>query len=59
MEKEVKLSLTFEEVNLVLKALGTLPFNQVYEVIGKIHDQANQQLSGNPKTLDINIDKKK
>jgi len=57
MEKEVKISLTFEEVNIVLKALGNLPFNQVYEIIGKIHEQANQQIVGEKKTF--GIDKKK
>lgn len=36
--------MSFEEVNLVLKALGQLPFNQVYELIGTIHQQANEQV---------------
>lgn len=45
--KNINLNLTFDEVNLVLKALGSLPFNQVYELIGKIHDQANAQVYNN------------
>lgn len=41
---EIQLTLTFEEVNLVLKALGNLPFKDVFDIIGKIHDQANEQM---------------
>lgn len=41
----IQLSLNIEEVNLVLKALGNLPFNEVFELIGNIHDQANSQTS--------------
>jgi len=43
LSQKIHLELTFEEVNLVLKSLGNLPFNQVFDVIGKIHDQANAQ----------------
>lgn len=39
----LQLDLTLEEVNIILKALGNLPFNEVYDIIGKIHDQANAQ----------------
>lgn len=42
-DKTIELQLNFEEINLILKALGKLPFNEVYDVIGKIHDQANTQ----------------
>lgn len=41
--KTIKLELNFEEVNIILKALGNLPFNEVYDLIGKIHEQANTQ----------------
>lgn len=41
--KNIHLDLSFEEVNIVLKALGHLPFNEVFELIGKIHEQANAQ----------------
>lgn len=41
---KINLEMSFEEVNLVLKALGQLPFNQVYELIGTIHQQANEQV---------------
>ncbi|MCH2021812.1 MAG: hypothetical protein MK207_04970 [Saprospiraceae bacterium] len=41
--KNIKLNLNFDEVNVILKALGQQPFNEVYDLIGKIHDQANEQ----------------
>ena len=41
--QNIQLDLTFEEINAILKALGGLPFNEVYDLIGKIHDQANAQ----------------
>lgn len=43
MEK-ITLTLTLDEANLLLKALGELPFREVFELIGKIQQQANQQL---------------
>ena len=42
--KEINLQLTLEEANLVLEALGNLPFARVYGLIGKIQEQAGQQL---------------
>ena len=42
--KELKLQLTVDETNLILEALGTLPFSKVYTLIGKIQEQAGQQL---------------
>jgi hypothetical protein len=39
----IQLELTFDEINVILKALGAMPFNQVFELIGKIHSQANEQ----------------
>lgn len=41
---KVTLELSIDEVNLILKALGEMPFSQVYDLIGKIHLQSNQQL---------------
>ena len=43
--KEVNLSLKIEEINLVLTALGNLPFIQVNEIIAKIQTQATPQLT--------------
>ena len=44
--EKINLEFSVEEVNVILKALGTMPFNQVYELIGSIHQQANRQLFG-------------
>jgi hypothetical protein len=38
----ITLELTLTETNLLLEALGTRPYAQVYEVIAKIHQQAEQ-----------------
>ena len=43
--KEVNLSFKLEEVNLILTALGNLPFIQVHELIAKIQTQATPQLN--------------
>lgn len=40
---EINLSLSLEEVNGVLQALGTLPFAQVAPLIEKIRGQATPQ----------------
>jgi len=42
--KELKLTLTLDEANLVLQALGQLPFVQVHELVGKIQMQSQSQL---------------
>ena len=54
--KEINLSLKIEDVNLLLTALGNLPFIQVHELISKIQSQATPQLndaanSNNHKTV--------
>ncbi|MGB0929177.1 MAG: hypothetical protein ACPGVB_00275 [Chitinophagales bacterium] len=43
--KEVTVSLTLDELNLIFKALGNEPFRDVYELIGKLNEQTNAQLS--------------
>jgi hypothetical protein len=42
--KDVQFTLTLEEANLILAALGNLPFHQVNGLIAKLHGQANKQL---------------
>ena len=42
--KDIHLQLTTDEANLILEALGNLPFVKVYTLIGKIQEQARQQL---------------
>lgn len=40
----IRLELSTEEINLIFQALGNRPFNEVFELIGKINDQAAQQM---------------
>jgi hypothetical protein len=42
--QELTLRLTIDEANLVLEALGNLPFVRVHTLIGKVQQQATQQL---------------
>ena len=46
--KDLKLTLTIEEVNQILDALGDRPFSKVFNLIGKIQQQAAEQLEENP-----------
>ena len=41
----VTLHLNIDEVNEIIKALSKRPFEEVYELIGKIHTQSNNQLT--------------
>ena len=42
----INLQLGTEDVNLILEALGALPFARVYTLIGRIQEQAQAQLEG-------------
>ncbi len=42
---QLKFSITLDEANKIFKALGKEPFNEVYELIGKLNEQANEQLA--------------
>lgn len=42
--EQISLKLTLGEVNQVLEALGTMPYCQVYQLIGKIQRQGESQL---------------
>lgn len=42
--KDIELELNVPEVNLVLEALGALPFVRVFGLIGKIQEQARRQV---------------
>ena len=42
--KEINLQVSIDEANLILEALGNLPFARVYTLIGKIQEQAGEQL---------------
>ena len=43
-QKTIQLDLRFDEVNLLLKALGNYPSNEVYALIAKVQQQATQQI---------------
>ena len=44
--KELKIAFTVNELNIVLEALGSLPYVKVYELIGQVQHQAREQLNG-------------
>jgi hypothetical protein len=41
---ELTFTLTLEEANTIVKALGKLPFEEVNNLIGKLNTQATPQL---------------
>jgi len=45
-DREVTLRLSLDEVNLVLEAIGQLPFVRVYALVAKLQQQARQQIEG-------------
>jgi hypothetical protein len=42
--QEITLTLSIAETNLILEALGQLPYAQVYELIGNVQRQAQSQI---------------
>ncbi len=44
--KTMQIEITVDEANLILEALGQLPFVKVYALIGKLQEQARTQLGG-------------
>ncbi|WP_437933056.1 hypothetical protein [Sorangium sp. So ce341] len=44
--RELHLSVTVDEVNLILEGVGLLPFARVYALVAKVQQQASQQLGG-------------
>lgn len=42
--ENISLHLTLEEVNKIIKSLAKEPFQEVYELIGKINEQADVQI---------------
>ena len=47
--KDINLQITVDEANLLMEALGNLPFVKVYVLIGKLQEQAGHQLNTNGK----------
>jgi hypothetical protein len=52
--KNIQLDLTIEETNIILEALGALPFARVYLLIGRIQERARQQLEPQPASVGAN-----
>lgn len=48
---EITLTLTLDQINLALEALGQLPFVRVHQLIATIQQQASAQLQGQPPQL--------
>jgi hypothetical protein len=44
----ITLTLGLDETNLVLEALGQLPFARVYQLIAAVQEQAHKQLADGP-----------
>lgn len=42
--EEINLTLTLDETNLIIRALAKEPFQEVFELIGKINEQADEQI---------------
>ena len=58
---EIRLTLTLEEVNSILNALGTQPYAQVQPLIAKIQTQGSTQLQAaqNGQQVDEETEKSK
>ena len=41
----MKLDLTINEVNIIMQALGNMPYAQVFELVQKIREQAQSQIA--------------
>jgi hypothetical protein len=50
---KVTFTLSLEEANKIFKALSNLPFGEVYELIGKLNEQANHQLKKDKSPADF------
>ncbi|HAS46055.1 MAG TPA: hypothetical protein DCS93_36570 [Microscillaceae bacterium] len=46
IKQNIKLEITLEEANLLLEALGEMPFKKVFGLVGKIQNQAAPQVNG-------------
>lgn len=46
--QDIRLQLNIDELNLVLEAVGQLPFARVYALVAKIQQQAAAQLQAAP-----------
>lgn len=42
--RELKLTVTIDEANLILEGLGQMPFARVYGLVAKLQEQASGQI---------------
>ncbi len=47
--KEITLTVTIDEANLILEALGEQPYKKIYALVAKIQEQATRQLKEDEK----------
>ena len=50
--RELTLTFTTDEINVILEAVGQLPFVKVYALVAKVQEQARQQLAARPQEPD-------
>lgn len=50
-ENNIKLQLSLEDTKLIFQALGKMPFEEVYELIGKLNEQVNDQNQDKPESF--------
>jgi hypothetical protein len=48
--QELQFNLTLDETNLILEALGEMPFARVHQLIAKMQQQAHAQLQATQNT---------
>lgn len=48
MNNELTLKLNMEKMNVVMAALGRMPFEQVFQLITEINQQLQPQIQQNP-----------
>ncbi|ATB44686.1 hypothetical protein [Corallococcus macrosporus] len=47
-DKNLQLSISLPEANLILEALGQLPYVRVFQLVDKLQRQAQPQITGTP-----------
>ena len=48
--RELKLTVTVDEANLILEGLGQMPFARVYTLVSKLQEQAAGQMNAGEET---------
>lgn len=53
--QDIQLTLTVDETNVILAALGEQSYKQVFQLVAKIQQQANEQLQAQPQNADSTL----